>query len=449
MKHAPGPWFTSIGIDPFSALDTIEGIGRWNVNEIRHFLSLKTLNVLGALALLVSTPAWSGTTDTLDFQGYLEDANSYPVQGAVTLTFRIFPVSSGGASLWEETLALTADGDGLIHARLGTAVTFPAALATTPDLYLEIQVSGDVAPMSPRFPLTGALSAFYAKNAGNVAGANITPARVSITAPSGPAVVVNGTTVIDSGGNWVGPVVSGSTGATGATGATGNFGAAGATGATGATGQSGTSGLQGPVGFTGATGQTGVMGFVGATGATGATGQTGYVGYTGATGSTGQTGPSCIGGTCTGATTFAGQISFTLAPSGSTLADATVKINPSTGGAGMLLLGLGVGAVERMAVTADGVLKLPSGRLMLGSAPTAGGYGNVPHQCVSRTLTSVSNATSAPICSSDEIVLSAGINCPASYPVMESRPTNVMNQWFGRCGVGASTFDVTAWCCKY
>ena len=73
------------------------------------------------------------------------------------------------------------------------------------------------------------------------------------------AVAVNGATIIDASGNWVGNP----------TGLIGPQGTAGATGATGATGP------QGPAGVTGASGATGSQGATGATGATGPQGPPG------------------------------------------------------------------------------------------------------------------------------------------------------------------------------
>lgn len=134
------------------------------------------------------------------------------------------------------------------------------------------------------------------------------------------AIAVNGATVIDATGAWVGAQVPGPTGpagatgaggATGPTGAQGTQGIAGPAGATGATGSTGDAGLAGATGATGSqgtqgiTGPTGAAGAVGAAGATGATGADGPTGSSGAQGAQGIAGPTGAGGP-TGAAGAAG-----------------------------------------------------------------------------------------------------------------------------------------------
>jgi hypothetical protein len=90
---------------------------------------------------------------------------------------------------------------------------------------------------------------------------------IAINLVSNTVLQVDGNTVINTAGFWVGPS-SGLVGATGIQGASGSIGLTGATGTRGATGSTGPTGT----GLTGATGTRGATGSTGPTGATGATG---------------------------------------------------------------------------------------------------------------------------------------------------------------------------------
>ena len=92
------------------------------------WLAAGSLLACGASPLLPEALGAS-TADTLDFQGYLRDANGLEANGPVTLTFRIFNVPTGGSSancglgsnpncLWTDTLNATVVG-GAFFAELG------------------------------------------------------------------------------------------------------------------------------------------------------------------------------------------------------------------------------------------------------------------------------------------------------------------------------------------
>jgi len=214
-----------------------------------------------AATLLAAASASSAVPGTLTEQGRLLDSSGNPATGSVSITFAIYDAASNGTSLWTETQNVTLDS-GYFSVRLGETTAIPTSVFDGSTRYLGVKVGTD-AEMTPRQTL---VSVPYALMANNAVG-DITPTSVS----------VNGTTVINSSGQWVGST-AGLQGPTGATGATGPTGAAGATGPAGATGATGPAG---PAGATGAVGPTGPAGANGATGATGATGPAGPTGASG------------------------------------------------------------------------------------------------------------------------------------------------------------------------
>jgi len=269
--------------------------------------------VLSMALILTPLNAWAATTDTLDFQGYLTDLAGTPINNATQgMTIRICDAATAGSCFWSEdhtgaTGPTVAIENGSFFINLGVVAPLPAAITngTYPNLYLEVEIQGET-PMTPRFAMTSATTALFAKNAGDVNGVPIHPS----------AVFIGVTPVIDSGGNWVGPSVAGAAGATGASGTPGAIGLTGASGATGATGASGDPGSVGPLGNPGVTGASGASGNTGAQGASGSTGATGGLGATGGTGGTGAIGASgATGGTgSTGANGASGETGATGSP---------------------------------------------------------------------------------------------------------------------------------------
>jgi Collagen triple helix repeat (20 copies) len=222
-----------------------------------------------------AAPAPSQVPSFLTQQGRLFDDSGDPVTGTPTFVFTIYSDAAGTNVLWTETQQITLD-DGYFSTSLGSVTAIPDTVFDGSTRYLGIKVGSDP-EMSPRQPLT---SVPYALIAGNVIG-DITPRSVSI----------DGSTVIDASGQWVGDP----TGLAGPKGATGDPGPTGATGPTGAPGSPGGQGIPGVTGPTGAPGTPGVTGATGPTGAKGATGATGPTGPTNWSSITTVTGPGGTG----------------------------------------------------------------------------------------------------------------------------------------------------------
>jgi hypothetical protein len=230
-------------------------------------------------ALLALAPFGSaaGVPQTIVHQGRLYDATNKPVTGTISVAFAVYADDTTKTALWTETDMVTFE-EGYFSVALGATTPFTANLFDGSVRYLGITVGTDP-EMTPRAAVR---SVPYAILAGDVNG-DIHPTSVSI----------NGTTVIDSMGNWTGPTsgLQGPTGPQGPTGAQGPAGTQGATGAQGPAGAQGAAGATGPQGPVGPIGPQGPIGPTGAQGPAGATGAAGPQGPQGPAGATGATGP--------------------------------------------------------------------------------------------------------------------------------------------------------------
>lgn len=237
----------------------------------------RRLGILGisAAALLTISAASAAVPSTLTQQGRLFDSSGAPATGSVSIVFTVYDAASGGTALWTETQTVTLD-EGYFSVRLGESQPIATTVFNGSTRYLGVAVGGDP-EMTPRQTI---VSVPYALMANNAVG-DITPTSIS----------VNGTTVIDSSGQWVGPS-TGLVGPTGPEGPTGPTGATGPQGDTGPQGSQGTPGAQGPTGPAGAAGAIGPAGPTGPMGPAGAAGATGPAGAAGATGPAGPTGPA-------------------------------------------------------------------------------------------------------------------------------------------------------------
>lgn len=100
------------------------------------------------------------------YQGTLVDANNVPLEGSVTLTFRLYDVATGGTAVWSETQTAIPVSRGVFNVLLGSVTTL--ALPFDKDYWLSTQVNTD-AEMSPRQQLTSVPYAYRAKVAEQLA----------------------------------------------------------------------------------------------------------------------------------------------------------------------------------------------------------------------------------------------------------------------------------------
>ncbi|MCC7361888.1 MAG: hypothetical protein IT317_20560 [Anaerolineales bacterium] len=117
---------------------------------------LIALALVGAMLVLSAC----GPDRTLGYQGRLTDANGLPINGTVSITFKLFTQSSGGSAQFTETQDVTVV-NGLFNAGIGDATAngtydlkgIDPALFAQP-LWLEITIEGQT--LTPRQKLGGA-----------------------------------------------------------------------------------------------------------------------------------------------------------------------------------------------------------------------------------------------------------------------------------------------------
>ncbi len=241
-------------------------------------------SALAIAASLATGQARAGVPNLLTQQGRVLTTSGTPLTGSMTVLFAIYDTQNGTTPLWSESQNLTFD-DGYFSTELGSVTTFPATLWNGSQRYLGVTIGSDP-EMAPREDVT---SVPYALVAGDVNG-DIHPSSVTI----------NGTQVINSTGQWVGP-------SSGLVGPTGPAGAQGPAGPAGAQGPAGPAGAQGPAGADGAAGPAGAQGPVGPAGAQGPVGPAGAQGPAGPQGATGPSG-TFSAASCTWVTSAPGTL---------------------------------------------------------------------------------------------------------------------------------------------
>ncbi len=125
------------------------------------------MKVIPAIILLITTTLAFGQSvkigdvrlspRLLNYQGYLTDTLSNPINGSFATIFSIYDAPSGGNLKWSENQALNAD-KGIFHILLGAGTPIPDSVFTnSTNRYLQLNVAGQV--LSPR---TRIVSSAYA-----------------------------------------------------------------------------------------------------------------------------------------------------------------------------------------------------------------------------------------------------------------------------------------------
>lgn len=157
-----------------------------------------TTNSIGALIGAVSLAAASlplgpaaDPPQRMRYQSRLLGATGLPVnQAGLSVAFALYDAPGAGVPVWSDTQILDVS-DGLLSAEL---LVPSAVVSSSSDLFLGLRVDGD-AEMVPRHRMVSVPFAYSAAEAEDVPGKDISPRTVS----------VNGATVIDETGAWVGP----------------------------------------------------------------------------------------------------------------------------------------------------------------------------------------------------------------------------------------------------
>jgi hypothetical protein len=115
-------------------------------------LSLGLL-ALGATSALWASPQVDETVvmqRLVPYQGELEQSGM-KVDGATDMAFSLYPARTGGTARWREEHAAVPVVSGRFTVVLGSAVPIPLEVMNAPELYLEVEVAGDVLQGRQRF----------------------------------------------------------------------------------------------------------------------------------------------------------------------------------------------------------------------------------------------------------------------------------------------------------
>lgn len=118
------------------------------------------------LSLCMATFAFGQIPQTMSYQGVLTEANGNPVNGSVSLTFKLYDAATGGTKLWEETQQVTVI-NGLFNVILGSVN--PLTLPFDKPYWLGICVDGG-AELTPRIELTSSPYSMTAQSAQTISG---------------------------------------------------------------------------------------------------------------------------------------------------------------------------------------------------------------------------------------------------------------------------------------
>ena len=149
-----------------------------------------TMGAVTGLVVALSTPAaLAQVPELLTLQGRLFDIEGEAIQDeTLPVRFAIYDTATGGTPLWTEHRSIYFQ-QGYFSVRLGRESILNREIFDGRSLYLAVKIGTDD-EMTPRQQLT---SVPYALTAGQVVG-DINPTSIAI----------NGSTVIDSTGQWVG-----------------------------------------------------------------------------------------------------------------------------------------------------------------------------------------------------------------------------------------------------
>jgi hypothetical protein len=104
----------------------------------------------------------------INYQGYLTNPSSTPLDTTVSMTFQIYPDTLGGPMVWQEAHNPVTVTGGLFHVTLGETASLPQSVMNMPQVWLGIRVGSD--PMMT--PMTKLVSVPYSYRVGTIDGAS-------------------------------------------------------------------------------------------------------------------------------------------------------------------------------------------------------------------------------------------------------------------------------------
>lgn len=120
--------------------------------RMKTTLCVRSLMVFVVLLVICSGVSVAQVPRTITYQGSVNQAVSgTPVDGNVSMTFRLYDALTGGIELWNETHSTVTVDEGIYSVNLGTVMPLDT-LAFDKPYYLELSIGGEL--LTPRQPLT-------------------------------------------------------------------------------------------------------------------------------------------------------------------------------------------------------------------------------------------------------------------------------------------------------
>ncbi|MDP3704225.1 MAG: hypothetical protein Q8R78_07550, partial [Candidatus Omnitrophota bacterium] len=95
---------------------------------------------------LAHVAGWAAIPTKIAHQGRLLDSADQPITSAVSVTFALYAVDTGGSALWSESQTIDPDDQGFYETFLGETTTLPSNLSDP--LYLQMTVGIEI--LTPR-----------------------------------------------------------------------------------------------------------------------------------------------------------------------------------------------------------------------------------------------------------------------------------------------------------
>gem|GEM_PF-6413442 len=116
-----------------------------------------------------AAPTLAAVPELINFQGKLTDPGDNAVTSAVSMVFKFYTASAGGAPVWTETQTVTPDKNGIYSVILGEVSPFNVNFSTA--YWLGVTVGTD-SEMLPRYKIVSSAYSLYAATAAWAGGAD-------------------------------------------------------------------------------------------------------------------------------------------------------------------------------------------------------------------------------------------------------------------------------------